>query len=176
MKFMTNLERLAVVIVMILLFANLNACIMMPLMMGPVLYEETKKTAKTDVNGVLNELVQGSVDALIVNRGPYKRILIGKTESRDGLIPAQKLRMTILQTLRSKNVVQVYNRDDHAIDTELERLPSESKRDARLAMLNVQLSHASGQIWLAQQLVDLPTKQNYWSAIFSKSVSRTSKR
>jgi hypothetical protein len=171
---MANLKRLAVVSVIIFSFANLNGCIMMPFMMGPMLYKETKKTAKPDVNGALKELVQESVDALIVNRGSYERILIGKTEIRDGLIPAQKLRMMILQALRSKNVVKVYDRDDHLIDTELERLPSESKRDTELAMLNVQLSHASGQIWLAQQLVDIPTKQHYWSGLLSKPISGTS--
>lgn len=115
---------------------NLVSCAMMPLMMGPMLYKSTKKTVKPDVNGVLKELVQESIDALIANRGSYEYILIGKTEAKDGLIPAQKLRTTILQTLRSQNVIQVYDRDDHLVKPELERLPSESKRDTGLAMLS----------------------------------------
>ena len=173
---MVNSKRLAVVSASLFLFANLSACIMMPLMMGPMLYKKTKKTANPDVSVVVNELIEESIDALIVNRGSYEYILIGKTEIRDGIIPAQKLRMMILQALRSKNVVQVYDRDNSLVNIELERFPAESKRDTELAMLNVQLSHASGQIWLAQQLIDIPTKQHYWSGLFSKSMSGASQR
>jgi hypothetical protein len=171
---MISLQRLATACTMVFIMLNLVSCAMMPLMMGPMLYKRSKNTESSNVNGSVNQLVQESAGALIDNRGPYKQILMGKTEVSDNIIPARKLRLTILQTIRKKDVVQVVDQKHLMTNTVWKGLYATSEHDNTLAVLNVQLYYSAGQVWLSQQLVDKRSNQVFWSGIFSRPMPVTS--
>jgi hypothetical protein len=151
-----------------LLMPYLSSCIMMPFTMGSMLFKGNQNTENPDVISAVNKLVQKNVGALMNNRGPYEQILLGKTETDGKSIPPRKLRSMILKTLRSENVIQVFDGDERTLNAAERNFASEPTHNEVIAVLNVQLYYTEGRMLLAEQLVDLRSHKVYWSEVFAE--------
>jgi hypothetical protein len=163
-------QKFVTVAFIFLLMPYMGSCIMMPFTMGSMLFKENQHTENPDMISATNKLVQKSVGALMDNRGPYKQILLGKTETDGKGIPPRKLRSMILKTLRAENVIQVFDRDERTLNTPEQNFAAEQSQNEVMAIFNVQLYNTAGQMLLTQQLVDLRSYKVYWSELFAEPV------
>lgn len=152
-----------------LLTPYMNSCIMMPFTMGSMLFKENQNNENPDVVSAVNKLIRKSSEALMDNRGPYEHILLNKTETDGKSVPPLKLRSMILKTLRSENLIQVFDGDERAPNTTERIVASKPTQNKAMAVLNIQLYYKAGQMMLAQQLVDLRSHKIYWSELFAES-------
>lgn len=149
---------------------------MMPFTMGSMLFKGNRNTENPDVIAAVNKLVKKSAGALMDNRGPYEQILLGKTETDSKSIPPRKLRSMILKTLRSENVIQVFDQDESTLDAAERNFASEPAHNEVMAVLNVQLYYTAGRMLLSQQLVDMSSHKVYWSELFAEPVVQTAEQ
>ncbi len=164
------LKRFAALSLILFFMLNLSACIMMPFMMPFMMGTEPTKNQNNavdpKVNEALNELVQESVNALVANRGPYERILMGEVKVYGDLMPVKKLRKIMLETLHSKSLLQVVEQDERVASAQWDPESPEPEYQRAAAVLNAQFYHASGQLWLSLQLVAVPSNRIFWSGSY----------
>ena len=169
------MKYLTTVVLLLASILILNGCFMMFLPAMPMINNSNEKDIDPKSGAVVRELIEESVNDLVNNRGQYDLILLGEVEVVENFITVEKLRLSLLETLRSRNEIQVLTRDDskRRLPENFASIQSSSQRPA--AVLDVQLYEVQGEILLAMQLADLRSNQIVWSEVHARPIPETTR-
>ena len=144
---------------------------------GMSMINDTSETeSDPNMKTAIVELIQNSAKELVYNRGHYEEILLGEVKVVGNFISADKARILLLKTLREKNEFHILTRDESPTGSQKMADTENSSPPMARAVLNVQFYNSEGQIWQAQQLVDMRLNLLLWSGIHSIAIPSSVQR
>jgi hypothetical protein len=154
----------------------LSGCFMMFLPAMPMINDTSEMESDPEVSIAIIELIQKSTNELVDNRDRYGQILLGEVKVVGSFISTDKIRMLLLKTLREKKELHILTQDDLSPDTQIITDFENSSSPENMAVLDTQFYNNEGQIWQAQQLVDMRLNLLIWSGIHSIPMPNSEQR
>ncbi|MCB2141117.1 hypothetical protein KQH27_00250 [bacterium] len=160
---MVFFKRTLIISIIFFIILNINGCFMMPFMLAPNNGWHSKNNELSDIESLVTEMIQQSIDDMERQQKWYGRFLISKVEVQNELIPNGKIREILLEALQKRNIWHNLKDADKAANT------SQSQNE-----LQTQLYKSSGELLLTHQLIDMRTNKTIWSGAYSRTLAKRS--
>lgn len=146
-----------------------TGCIMMFLPAMSKMHNTFDQTDEEKLILAMDDLVNDSIEALKRNPTSYHKILLEKVEIAGDILPPEKFRVSIKESLHMNGLMVINQLEDGNIDSGKGKITSSNEE--RVAILIAHLYKIDNELWMTLQLLDTNSRNILWTSMRSKSLT-----
>jgi len=146
-----------------------TGCVMMLLPAMPKMHSTFDQTDEEKLILAMDALVSESIEALKSNLTSYYRILLEKVEIAGDILPPEKFRASIKESLHKNGLVVINQLEDGNVESDKGKITSNNEE--RVAILIAHLYKIDNELWMTLQLLDTNSRNIFWTSIRSRSLT-----